>query len=51
MAEAECGCRVEIDDDTIHVWPCSIEHEPAMTSAARELAQQTGIELELVEPS
>jgi hypothetical protein len=47
MAEAPCGCRVEIteeDGGTLHVWPCSPEHEPAMTAVARDAADRAGME-------
>ena len=49
MAEADCGCRVEIGDDEIHVWPCGPDHEPAIVGTARDKATELALEL-VVEP-
>lgn len=44
MAEAACGCRVEIEGDEIHVYPCGVaQHEEALAWAARDLARRTEI--------
>lgn len=49
-SSADCGCRVEISsdfasgEDELVVYPCSAEHEPTLAAAARNLAEQAGIE-------
>jgi hypothetical protein len=45
-ASAECGCRVELGDDSLEVFPCANEqHARALAAAARDLAERTGIEI------
>jgi hypothetical protein len=43
---APCGCsvwfRVDVDEGTIHVEPCSPAHAPSMQKAAREAADTLG---------
>lgn len=45
-AALECGCAAEIVEDEIHIRPCSPEHEPTLTEAARVLCAARGIPFE-----
>jgi hypothetical protein len=43
-AEAECGCRVDIDGEEIHVYPCgNRDHEKALVWAVKDLAERSEI--------
>jgi hypothetical protein len=44
LALLDCGCRVEVRDDGLHVFPCGPEHEQAHIEACQKVAAETGIE-------
>lgn len=48
-SSAACGCRVAIEDDVMHVYPCSPDHEPALTAASRDMAISLGVPFEELE--
>lgn len=47
VSKLDCGCMVKIEDDELHVHPCGPGHETALTAAARDMATQLGVPLEI----
>lgn len=38
---ASCGCRVTIEGDELHVWPCAdADHAAALVKAAAEIVKR-----------
>jgi hypothetical protein len=46
LANLPCGCRVKVEDDGMHIWPCCDDHRRAHEEAVLQVIEPEGIPVE-----